>query len=437
MKIWNWKELANFAARHSPYYAQIYADLPRSQKDGSLAVESISELPAVEQSEFWQANTVKNNQVFTAKHTDGIVFKSGGTTGNPKYSIYSREEWDLFTKCFGEGLNKTGMCADDKVANLFYVGELYASFIFIMKCIESSPTGALQYPIAGSTKPELIIKTLAEFDINVLSGLPTTVLALAEFYSQNKQSFGKLKVNKIFFGGESLYPDQKERLLEIFENPSISSIGYASVDAGLLGYADSSCQGNEHRCFGTHTIFEIVDERSHEPILEPGRPGKVLLTNLIRSFMPIIRYPAGDRAVWTEPAESNSAMHQPADRKFRILGRSEEAARVGPVSVYYEDMKSFLDSVPFELKVSGFQLIVSHFELKDCLTLRLGTFSQPAELRDLEEQLAERFGQERKMFQEASSENKIHGLRIEWVSPSELEVNARTGKLRRVIDLRS
>lgn len=430
MKVWNWKELAAFACERSPFYRNLYGELG---EEGIAGLSCLSELPPVDQDAFWQANTVCGNQVFTGKACDGIVFKSGGTTGNPKFSVYTREEWQLFCRFFGEGMQQSGLEDGDRLANLFYVGELYASFIFIMKCVEAAPVAALQFPIAGSTDPEICLKTIAEFQINVLAGLPTTLMTIAEHYASNSSKFGKLNVSKIFFGGESMFPDQRQRLSEIFANPSIRSIGYASVDAGLLGYADSSCAADEHRSFGTATVFEIVDEKTFQPISEPGISGKVLISNLIRAYMPIIRYPAGDLAVWSEPA---SAAKNGVDRKFRIIGRSEEAARVGPVSVYYEDMRNFLDSLEIELPFSGFQLLISHFELKDALTLRLIGAEPPEQRLELEFLIQERFGLARRMFAEAVAADKIHPLKVEWVKAGDAEVNQRTGKLKRVIDRR-
>lgn len=424
MKIFDWKELVDFARHNSPYYGELYKGIEK--------IEKLSDLPVVDQAVFWAANTSKNNRVFTAKQTDGIVFKSGGTTGNPKFSVFSKDEWNLFTKFFGEGMSKGGMLASDRIANLFYAGELYASFIFIMKCIESAPTSALQFPISGSTKLETILQTVQEFDINVLAGLPTTIMNVAEQYSQQKELFPSIKITKILFGGESMYPDQRRRLEALFPGVSIRSIGYASVDAGLLGYFDDSCHADEHRCFGTATVLEIVDDDTNEPITEANKPGKVLLTSLIRGYMPIIRYPVGDRAIWTEEASDSNP-----DRKFLILGRSEEAARVGPVSVYYEDMRAFLDGLNLEFQVTGFQLCISHSELKDQLTVRIACPNKPVDSGSLDEFIANAFGKERKMFAEAAADNKIHNLKIEWVEPSAFEINPRTGKLRRVIDNRA
>ena len=420
----NWQQLATIAKEKSPFFANLYKHIAN--------FDSLSELPIIDQAEYWSANTPKNNRVFTAAQVAGIAFKSGGTTDNPKFSVYSREEWDAFCAFFGEGMNKAGLESSDRIANLFYVGELYASFIFIMKCVELAPIGALHFPISGSTKPEIILRTMQEFEINLLAGLPTTLMNVAEFYAERKDEYPNVEVNKIMFGGESMYPDQRQRLMEIFANVEIRSIGYASVDAGLIGYSDNSCGPDEHRCFGSATILEIVDEDTLEVISEVNKPGKIVLTNLIRSHMPIIRYPVGDRAIWTEPASAANP-----DRKYQILGRSEEAARVGPVSVYFEDMRSVLMEMNLPFQVNAFQLVITHCELKDLLTLRLATRERPKDHQQFENKIAERFGIERKMFADAIRENKIHPLAIEWVEQFSLEINPRTGKLRRVIDRRN
>lgn len=425
MKVFDWKELAQLARESSPYYSELYQDLPQ--------IERLSDLPVVDQASYWNANTIRNNRVLSGEMSEGIVFKSGGTTGNPKFSIYTRDEWNSFTQVFGEGMTRTGLCKSDRIANLFYAGELYASFIFIMKSIEAAPLPALQFPISGATKPEAILKAVWDFEINVLAGLPTTLLNVAEYYDQNREHYPNIAVNKIMFGGESMYPDQRLRMQEIFPGVQIVSIGYASVDAGLLGYADPTCGVDEHRAFGQHSIMEIIDEDTLLPISEVNRPGKLIITNLIRSLMPIIRYPVGDRAVWAEPADNSS---QPQDRKFVIIGRSEEAARVGPVSIYYEDMRAFLAGLKLPLQVTAFQLLIRHHERMDELTLRIATPDQQHTSADLVRRVAYEFGVQRQMFAEAIRDKKIHPLVIEWIVPDEIEINSRTGKLRRVIDKR-
>jgi phenylacetate-CoA ligase len=425
MKIYDWKELVLLAQEKSPYYKELYRGI------GDLKGLSLSDIPVVDQAEFWSANTTRDSKLLTAPMLDGIVFKSGGTTGQPKFSVFTREEWNTFTHVFGQGMGHLGLSAGDRIANLFYAGELYASFNFIMKSIEACPIPTVQFGISGAAAPHNILATVDEFQINVLAGLPTTILNIAEHYAQDLKRYPNIKVETILFGGESMYPDQRKRLSDIFPGVRISSIGYASVDAGLLGYADQECGPDEHRVFGEATIFEIVDEETLEPITETDRPGKVLVTNLTRALMPIIRYPVGDIAIWRGP----DAKEYP-DRKFVILGRSEEAARIGPVSLYYEDMRSFLGRADLGFHINAFQLITRHFDTKDALILKISTPDTELDRKQLESSIYELFHLERPMFAQAAAQKIIHPLAIEWVESNDIEINTRTGKLRRVIDQR-
>jgi phenylacetate-CoA ligase len=95
-------ELIRFAREHSPFYQNLYASLP----DRDL---ELTELPVIDQSSFWRANTLKDNQILTGPIRDGIVFKSGGTTGSPKFSVFSKTEWEIFTDAFGKGIGKGGL----------------------------------------------------------------------------------------------------------------------------------------------------------------------------------------------------------------------------------------------------------------------------------------------------------------------------------------
>jgi phenylacetate-CoA ligase len=425
MKIYALAELIAQAKEKSPYYGQLYKNISDPNK------ATLADLPVIDQGEFWAANTMRDNQLLTGPMEDGIVFKSGGTTGQPKFSIFTRDEWETFTSVFGEGMGHTGLVKGDRVANLFYAGELYASFNFIMKSLEACPVPTVQFGISGAASPEVILKTVDDFQINVISGLPTTILAISEQYALEPSKYSRIKVEKILFGGESMYADQRKRLQVIYPGVKISSIGYASVDAGLLGYADSSCDADEHRVFSKSTIFEIVDENTLEPIEEPDRPGKVLITNLTRVLMPIIRYPVGDIAIWRQPASKADV-----DRKFLILGRSEEAARVGPVSLYYEDMRAFLDKANIGFRINAFQLVTRHYDTRDALVLKIATSETALDRGKIEEQIVALFSNERPMFAQAAAQNIIHPLVIEWAGPSDIEINARTGKLRRVIDQR-
>jgi phenylacetate-CoA ligase len=426
MVIYPLDELLPFVRSRSPYYRELYAALPPDE----VRLEA---LPVVSHQALWAANSMTggDNRVLTGPLTDGVVFKSGGTTGAPKLSVYLQQEWEMLCATFGAGLVAGGLSAGERVGNLFYVGDLYASFVFIQRALELAPVPVVQFPISGSAPPESIVRTIFDLGITTLIGTTTTLVAVVEqVAAEAARSARAPQLRKLLFGGEALYPDQRARLLDLFPALEILSNGCASVDAGLLGYADPSCGPQEHRGFGAATRIEILEDDRDTPITEVGRSGRLVVTNLIRRLMPILRYPSGDRAEWVEPAGESP------DRKFRLLGRSEEGARVGPITVYYDDVRDILAPFLQPLGILGYQLHIAHDDRKDRLRIRIAvrdprrvTASSSAEV------LAELHAQ-RPMLRGGEAQGIVHATGLDWMHEGELAVNPRTGKLRRVIDER-
>jgi len=416
MQKWSLKEIIEHAKNHSPYYRELYKGIDTSE---------LSNLPVVDQNNFWKS------EVLTSRDPDGIVFKSGGSTGAPKYSYFTNLEWQSFCTSFGLGMAEGILENGDRVGNLFYAGDLYASFLFIKDSLQAIPVEKKKltmYPIAGQTDHLQILKTLDEFKINTILGVPSAILTLLEKYSFNKNKYPNIKIEKLLFGGEALYDDQREALLNFFPEVKISSIGCASVDGGLIGYSSIDCNNGEHRVFDGAHIIEIVDPDTHEIITEKNRAGKVLLTNLSRKLMPIIRYPAGDLAMWIDDVGA-------PNRKFKLEGRSEEAARLGTLSVYFEDTREMVMKTLGDCKGILFQMILTHFNHKDELTMKISSpdFAQKSNVKQciLDSFIAEKAG-----YSDLLKKGLIHPLRIDIVRPDELESNVRTGKLKRIIDRR-
>jgi phenylacetate-CoA ligase len=408
-------ELIRFVRARSPFYRELYAGFPRAAR--------LSDLPVLSQEEFWNANGLTGNRILTGPMRDGVVFKSGGTTGHPKFSVFSQREWRVFNEAFGAGLATGIAAAGDRVVNLFYVGELYGSFLFINKSFEECPVGVLQLPVSGLTSLDETLRIIRDFGADTLAGVPTTIMNLAE------RAPRKLRIKKILFGGEPMYDDQRRRLRRLWPGVKIASIGYASTDAGLLGYSDRSCGPGEHRSFGRDTILEIVDEVTGKAISGVNQEGILVVTNLTRTLMPIVRYPVGDRGAWVEPKGTK-------DRKFRLMGRSEEAARIGLVKLYVSDVREALERHRRKLRIADFQMIVIHRARRDGLIVRVASALAPGKLRAFAPNLVADIHRARPLYEQFVRERKIHPIAIEWVGPGALEVNARSGKLRRVIDRR-
>lgn len=420
MKTYPIETIVSLARSLSPYYRELYKDLPESGWQ-------LQDLPPVVQKDFWEYNTVADNRLLTGDMTDGIIFKSGGTTGKPKFSVYSREEWETMTGTFGLHLAESGLERGDRVANLFYAGEMYSSFLFLHDSLQRCPVEVMLFPISGAASMELISKELKEFHVNTLLGVPTQLINLAEYIKS--EGISGLNITKAYFGGETMYDDQRALMKEVFPGIQIYSVGYASVDGGLLGFIDEECGFNEHRVFDDYNIIEIVDEQSGELIEETGKEGRILTTNLSRLLMPIIRYPAGDKGIWIEEKGSRN-------RKFKILGRSEEGARIGVVTMYVDNFLHILHEVQDVFHAANFQMVIDHIGKLDKLTLRIVVDDPGASTPEWEKRLIETIYAERPEFEEEVDIHGVHPISIEWITAEQLDVNPRTGKIKRIIDNR-
>ncbi|GAA3076845.1 phenylacetate--CoA ligase family protein [Streptomyces glomeratus] len=409
-------ELIRFARHNSPFYQELYARLPDR-------VAHLTDLPVVPQADFWQANSPRHNRLLTAPLDEAVVFRSGGTTGSPKFSYYTRTEWRDFTAAFGAGLVTAGLRPGHRVADLFYAGDLYASFSFILDSLHRSPVANVRLPLGGAAPWESTAATLEEFGAQIVAGTPTTLCSLAERLTAAGRTLPDVEL--LFFGGECLFGDQLPLLKAAFPQAEARSLGYASVDAGLLGEAVPGSDPRVHRAFTPYTAVEILDE-DDLPVDAEGVPGRLVVTDLRRRLMPVLRYPAGDRAAWVD---RDAGM-------FRILGRAEEGVRVGPVSLYTQDVHDIVTATDATGEVSGLQLVVRRQDGRDGLILRLATGEPAHRHAALGESITKAVLAQRPLYASATTAGYVNPLAIEWVRHRDLEVNNRTGKLIRVVDER-
>lgn len=415
MKTYSIQEIFEHAKKESPFYRELYKNINFTK---------LSDLPILNLEQFWKSTIISTP-------SSGLVFKSGGSSGAPKYSYFTHEEWHTFTTIFGKGIEEGILEKNDRIANMFYAGDLYASFLFIkdsLSAIDPLLKPLTQFPISGAADIHETWKIIAEFDINVLAGVPSQLIKVIDYYSKNRHQFSPIKIDRLLFGGESLYPDQEAAFKEIFPHIQCSSIGIASVDGGLLGKSTRDSPPSYHRVFDHATMIEIVDIDTLEVIHEKGKIGKILLTNLTRKLMPIIRYPAGDLAMWTEDDGTPY-------RQFKLQGRADECARLGTLSIYFEDTREMIKKLILNTSGLQFQMLLTHFDKKDQLTLLIAGHELINE-KSLVDKIALNFGHEKKVYLELVKLNLIHPLEIKIVNYDQLECNERTGKIKRIIDRR-
>ena len=345
-------ELVRFVRKNSPYYGELLLDLPEEITD-------LTRLPVLDHTRYWEANTVENNRVLTGPLEDAVIFKTGGTTGAPKFAAYSRGEWADFVTDVADSMVRNGLRHGHRVANLFYGGELYASFVLWQEALADTSVGTVRLPMGGAASPEAVYKLLRDFSVEVTCSTPTTICRVANHMLQQGHQLPEVEI--IFFAGEPIFDDQRRLLAAAFPNAEICAAIYGSVDSGVIG---RPLRGDDQRVFlaqNREAVMEIVDDVTGEPICEPGRSGRLVKTDLRRRLMPILRYPVGDRAEWVD--------HDAG--LFRLLGRLAEGVRIGPVMLFTEDVRHVVNDLDAAHAVIGMQLVAYRSEGRDGLLVRL------------------------------------------------------------------
>lgn len=417
IKTYSVEEIIAYARKHSKYYQELYKGIP---EDAPL-----TDLPLINQNDFW-ANCDKNGYcVATRPQTDGQIFKSGGTTGDPKYSLYTAEEWQTMCECCGALLARGGLKNGSKVANMFYAGGLYASFLYTYSMLCYCPAKTIVYNLSGNISIEEMAHTILDHQIDCIAGVPSILTKLISYIRE--QGMSGFAVDTVYFAGETLYHDQRKKICETFgRDIEFRSVFYASNDGGPLGYFTKDCGFNEHRTMDDLTYLELIDPDTDEVITEMNKPGVVYITSLFKTLIPLIRYPAGDMAEYTEPAGI-------PDRKFRILGRSDVAARAGYVTLYPSDIGNVLKQCGIDYY--SYQIIADrdNNDSKDFFIFRIAV---PDGTKCDTEKFLETLYVERPLIKDALRDGTLHLPQIEWCKPDDLEYNTRTGKLKVIIDRR-
>ena len=411
------QEIVKFAREHSPYYRKHYADLPQDGFD-------LKDVPLLDHSSFWAANAglPPENQVLTSPLTDGAVFRTGGTTAVPKSSYLSRQELREGAQCFSTCLTRAGLQPGDRVANLLYGGDLYKGFVELYLALMDAQIPLFQLPI-GVASLESQSWAVQNYAATVLVAMPTIMCRLADHLVK----LGKqvLSIRLLLYLGELLHKDQKVLLTRAFPSAQIGPYLYGAVDAGVIGLPDYP-PGGIDQCTTSYTvntssvIMELISDTG-EVITTEGVKGNVVVTNLKRRCMPVIRYPMGDIAEWVD---YNS-------RSFHLRGRGAVGVRIGPTSY---DMTSLKEIVSNSLKdeiVSGFQVLLKRINET---VFRIAC--QPRNRERSSRKVQEEMGKVHEQWKKQVEDGLISPLVIEWVAVEDLEFNTRSGKLKEIIDLR-
>ncbi|MDD2715170.1 MAG: acyl-CoA reductase [Candidatus Wallbacteria bacterium] len=404
-------DILDFARKNSPYYGKIIkpkADLTRIPFLDRDIIRSIS--PPV------------SDEILTGPLTGGFYFCSGGTSGNPKYSFYSNDDFFESTEILADIYKQAGINQRDIVANTFIAGNLWTSFLVVNRALMN--IGCLNLPIGGNTRTEEIAELVSRFSATAIVGLPSVIISVAEHFRKKKL---KSSVRKVLYGGEHMSLEAAAFLRRQMGVTEVRSAGYAIVDSGPIGVQCRHLSGTLHHAISRYNLIEFI--RDHKPVPD-GETGEIIVTNLSRRLMPVIRFRTGDlgRKVQLDCPCGNR------DFVFELLGRCDDTLTIGGMNLLLDDISRAVG------KTAGFspifQLVARKDGHRERLIIRIERRPDcRMDLRKLEEKFLSILKSEAENIFFSISQGLLN-IEIRILDPGAIERIARTGKIRRVIDER-
>ncbi|MEB3327755.1 MAG: acyl-CoA reductase, partial [Candidatus Sericytochromatia bacterium] len=294
----------------------------------------------------------------------GHWLRTGGSSGDPRLSIYGFEDYEADMVRAARGAWAAGIRPGERVANLFFTGDLYGSFLSVNRALEL--IGANAFSLTQTAPVESVLTCLRSFGIETVVGLSTNVQHVLAHVAEAPAG---IRVRRVYYAGEPFHEAERERLRETLGVERIASIGYGGVDAGPMGYACPACVGNEHHVHDDHVFVEILDPATGRPCA-PGERGEVVITSLNRRAMPLLRYRVGDLARWL-PGACPCGLASP---RLELLGRVEDLVRLGARRLDYGEIQAVVAARP--AVASNPQLVLTGGE---ALTVRVEAMDASAD----------------------------------------------------------
>jgi phenylacetate-CoA ligase len=336
----------------------------------------------------------------------GLYLSPSGGSGTRSHLCFpvgiddNREQRRLFAPMLAEA----GVIPTDAIAlNLFAGRLMYRSMeIFTDYCEQ---IGATSLPVESTATDRTAVEIARAFHANMVMGEPGRLAQLARHLQESAE---RLPLTRILAAGETVRPAQRRLFAEAFGTDVLVS-AYGSAETGVWAYRGAD-DGPD--------VFHYDPRMLHVEIVErdANGVGAMLVTNLIRRRVPVLRYRVGDRARWISRDE-NRATFQLTGREagsFSLDGSYFNLPAVAPV---FEEMTDY------QLHLSS-----DAQSLRDRLEIRV---VPPADWdasrhRALESKVGEILG--------ANGGDFV--LAIRAIKSEELERSPTSRKVRRIIDTR-
>ncbi len=345
---------------------------------------------------------------------------SSGTTGNPTVVGYTREDLDNWSEQVARLVTAAG-ATEDSVVQICFGSGMFTGALGLHYGLER--IGATVVPTSsGNTEKQL--KFMRDFGTDTIVATPSYCLYLAEAAREAGEEFpmDRYRLSLGLLGSEGCTPEMRDQIESRWGGGFFCTDNYGMSELNGPGMSGECRERAGLHINEDHFLCEVIDAASGQ-VLEKGSTGELVVTNLTKRGLPMLRYRTKDI---TRIDYSPCACGRTTARMHKIIGRSDDMLKIRGVNVFPSQVESALINIKH---ISPhYQLVVRRKGYADTLEVRVelidgSLLEKYAELEALQKNIHDRI-------------KAILGIEIavSLVEPKSIE--RFTGKAQRVVDLR-
>jgi phenylacetate-CoA ligase len=322
------------SALKTPFYSRRLPSAGIKSPDDIKSLDDLRKIP------FTMKDDLRQNypKGFLSVDTSEVVriHTSSGTTGIPTVIYLSAKDLDAATEIMARSIYATGADKTDILQNMMSYG-LFTGGLVMHYGAER--VGLMVIPAAGgNTKRQ--VQLMKDFRTTVLHITPSYLLHIHSKLAEYGVAVSDLALKKAFIGAEPHSENTRRKIEELYNIDAYNSYGLSEMNGP--GVAFECVYKNDLHLWEDAYIVEIIDPKTGALVAD-GQEGEVVLTNLIRNAMPLMRYRTRDLAfLHTEPCECKRT-HR---RLSRILGRTDDMLIINGVNVFPSQIEEVIMQIP-------------------------------------------------------------------------------------------
>jgi phenylacetate-CoA ligase len=293
--------------------------------------------------------------------------QTSGTTGRPLRWLDTQESWDWWTRCWGAVYRAAGVGVGDVIFCAFSFGPFISHWTAIAGAWH---VGAMAIS-GGGMNSEQRLQTIMDNRCTALVSTPTYALHLAEVADQQSINLRDSMIRRTIHAGEpgASLPAVKRAIETAWGATCFDHAGATEVGAWAF---DCEAQTGAIHLNEAEFIFEVIDPATGARVGE-GERGEIIITNLGRGAMPVVRYRTGDLVEMTrEPCACGRGL---ARIRGGVLGRADDMMIVRGVNLYPSAIDNLIRGLPaiveYEVRVrrvAGMDDLLIRLEISEAVS---------------------------------------------------------------------